>query len=293
MFLLVMASVPATAFGQDVTIGAGGFAPAFPRVEVPPDSTFSPGTGGRTIVSFGSWLGTAGASVRFPIRPRLWLEADWIRAAGSGQRSFERTDFSNTPGVGLLSRTFVTAAESRVTNVVGVNLLRPVGAGRVSTVFGVGAAIQRTDAVLEYTIRCEPVAPSGCPGGTTETHARLGTPTTGATWQALMGIDAAMTDRTSLLLNVRWMQLGEKSYDDGKGTGFGIDARVRLHRRPRAQSTDAPRNLRDGTLIGLVAGGLVGVLMGSAYEEEGRLIVPMFSMGIGTGVGMLLGALWR
>jgi hypothetical protein len=293
MWALLMVAGPATAFGQDVTIGAGGFAPAYPRVQVPPDATFPSGSGGGASVSFGSWLGTAGASIRFPIRPRLWLEAEWIRAAGSGRRSFERSDFSNTPGVGLRSRTFITAAESRATNVVGVNLLRPVGTRPVSTVFGVGAAIQRTDATLEYSARCEPVAPGGCPGGTTETHVRFGVPMTGSTWQALMGIDAAMTDRASLLLNVRWMQLGEKSYDDGKGTGFAIDARVRLHRKPRAHSSEPPRNLRDGTLIGLVAGGLVGVMMGSIYEEEGRLIVPMFSMGIGTGVGLLLGALWR
>lgn len=286
-------ALPAAAFGQDLTIGAGGFAPAFPRVQVPPDDTFPPGSGGGASVSFGSWLTTTGASIRFPIRPRLWLEADWTRAAGSGQRSFDRTDFSHTPGVGLLSRTFITAAEFRATNVLGVNLLRPVGTRSLSTVFGVGAAIQRTDAALEYTTRCEPVAPGGCPGGTTETHARFSTPTTGAAWQALMGIDAAMTDRASLLLNVRWMQLGEKSYDDGKGTGFAIDARVRLHRKSRAHASDPPRTLRDGTLIGLVAGGLVGVLVGSMFEEEGRLVVPMFSMGAGTGVGLLLGALWR
>ena len=293
LFLFLMVTGPAPAFGQDVTIGVGGFAPAFPRVHVPPDGTLPPGSVGQASVSFGSWLGAAGASIRFPIRPRLWLEADWIRAAGSGRRSFEHSDFSTTPGVGLLSRTFITAAQSRATNVVGVNLLRPVGTGRVSTVFGVGAAIQRTDASLDYSARCEPVAPGGCPGGISETQVRFGTPVTGLTWQALMGIDAAMTDRASLVLNVRWMQLGETSYDDDKSPGFGIDARVRLHRKPRAHSSEPPRNLRDGTLIGLVAGGLVGVLIGSNYEEEGRLILPMFSMGVGTGVGFLVGALWR
>ena len=293
ILLFLMMAGPATAFGQDVTIGVGGFAPAFPRMIVPPDGTLPPGSVGQASVSFGSWLGTAGASIRFPIRPRLWVEADWIRASGSGRRSFDQSEFSRTPGVGLLSRTFTTAAESRATNVVGVNLLRPVGTNSVSTVFGVGAAMRRTDGSLDYTVRCEAVAPGGCPGGISETQGRIGTPVTGMTWQALMGIDAAMTDRASLLLNVRWMQLGETSYDDGKGTGFAIDARVRLHRKPRAHSSAPPRNLRDGTLIGLVAGGLVGVLLGSRFEEEGRLIVPMFSMGVGTGAGLLVGALWR
>ena len=174
-----------------------------------------------------------------------------------------------------------------------MNLLRPVGTRRVSTVFGVGAAIQRTDASLDYSFRCDPIVPGGCLGKIGETQVRFGTPVTGMTWQALMGIDAAMTDRASLVLNVRWMQLGETSFDDDRSPGFGIDARVRLHRKPRVRSSEPPRNLRDGTLIGLVAGGLVGVLMGSSYEEDGRLILPMFSMGVGTGAGLLLGALWR
>jgi hypothetical protein len=30
-----------------------------------------------------------------------------------------------------------------------------------------------------------------------------------------------MTDRASLVLNVRWMQLGETFYDDDKSPGFG------------------------------------------------------------------------
>ena len=293
ILFLLMVAVPATAFGQDVTIGAGGFAPAYPRLIVPPDGTLPPGSVGQASVSFASFLSTAGASIRFPIRPRLWAEVDWIRASGSGRREFDQTEFSRTPGVGLLSRTFTTAAESRATNVVGVNLLRPVGTRSISTVFGVGAAILRTDASLDYAVRCEAVAPGGCPGGIGEIQGRISTPVTGMTWQALMGIDAAVTDRASLVFNVRWMELGETSYDHDKSSGLGIDARVRLHRKPRARSNEPPRNLRDGTLIGLVAGGLVGVLMGSSYEEEGRLILPMFTMGVGTGAGLLLGALWR
>ena len=288
-----MVASPAPAFCQDVTIGAGGFAPAFPRVLVPPDGAFPPGSVGPASVSFGSWLGSVGASIRFPLRPRFWLEADWTRAAGSGRRSFEQSNFSTTPGVGLLSRSVTTATQSRTTNVMGVNLLRTVGTRRVSTVFGVGAAIRRTDASLDYSVRCEPIAPGGCLGRVSEAQVRFGTPVTGASWQALMGIDAAMTDRASLLLNVRWMRLGEASYDDDTSHGFAVDARVRLLRKPRAHSIEPPRTLRDATLIGLVAGGLVGVLLGSGFEEEGRLIVPLYSMGIGAGVGVLLGALWR
>ena len=293
MFLLLMVAGPATAFGQDVTIGAGGFAPAFPRVEVPPRGAFAPGSVDEASVSFGSWLATVGASIRFPVRPRLWVEADWILAAGNGIRSFEQSEFSRTPGVGLVSRTSTTAAHSRRTNLVTLNLLRPVGTGRVSTVFGVGAGIRKTGATLDYSFRCDPIVPGGCLGKIGETQVRFGTPVTGITWQALMGIDAAMTDRASLVLNVRWMELGETSFDDDRSPGFGIDARVRLHRKPRAHSNEPRRNLRDGTLIGLVAGGLVGVLMGSSYEEEGRLIVPLYTMGFGTGVGLLLGAIWR
>ena len=290
---LLMVAGPATAFGQDVTIGAGGFAPAFPRGLVPPDGTFPPGSVGAASVSFGSWLGTVGASVRLPLRPRLWLEGDWTRTAGTSRRSFEQSNFSSTSGVGVLSRSFTTAVHSRSTNVVGVNLLRPVGTGRVSTLFGVGVAMGRTDASLDYTVRCEPITQNGCLGRITDAQVRVGTPVTGVTWQALMGIDAAVTDWGSLLLNVRWIRLGETSYDNDKSPGFGIDARVRLLRKPRSHSSEPPRILREATLVGLVAGGLVGVILGSGFEEEGRLIVPLYSLGIGTGAGFLLGALWR
>lgn len=290
---LLMVASPAPAFGQDVTIGAGGFAPAFPRVLVPPDGAFPPGSVSEASISFGSWVGTVGASIRFPLRPRLWLEGDWIRAAGTSQRSFEQSDFNATPGVGLLSRSFTTAVQSRVTNVAGVNLLRPVGTRRVSTFFGIGAAIRRTDASLDYTVRCESVAPSGCLGRVSGAHVRFGTPVTGASWQALMGIDAVMTDRTSLLLNVRWTQLGETSYDDDESHGFALDARVRVPGKPRVHASEPSRILRDSALVGLVAGGFVGVLVGSRFEEEGRLLVPLYSMAIGAGAGVLLGALWR
>lgn len=293
IFSLLVCAGPASASGQDVTFGAGVVAPAFPRVLVPPAGSFPPGSVAGASVSFGSLQGMVGASVRLPLRPRLWLEGDWTRVAGSGERSFEQSNFSTTPGVGLLSRSFITAAQSHVTNVVGVNLLRPVGTGRVSTLFGVGAGFRRTDASLDYRVRCEPVAPAGCLGRISAATFRFGTPVTGATWQALMGIDAAMTDRASLLVSVRWMQLGEASYDNETGSAFAIDARVRLLRKPREQSSEPPRILRDATLTGLVAGGVVGVILGSRFEEEGRLVVPLFSVGIGTAAGLLLGAISR
>lgn len=292
---LLMLAGPATAFGQDVTIGAGAFVPAFTRVFVPPDGTFPSGSVAQASVSFGSMLGTVAASIRLPLRPRLWLEGDWTRAAGSGRRSFELANITSvfTPGGGFLSRSFTTVAESRATNVVAVNLLRSVGTGRVSTVFGVGAAIRRTDAALDVSVRCEPVAPTGCTGRISDAQVRVRSTETGVNWQALMGIDAAVTDRASLLLNVRWMRLGEISADDERSPGFGIDARIRLLHKARMHSIEPPRKVRDRTLLGLVAGGLVGVLLGSGFEEEARLMMPMLSVGVGTGAGFLMGALGR
>jgi hypothetical protein len=193
----------------------------------------------------------------------------------------------------FVSRSFTTAAESRTTNLFAANLLLPVGRARVSTIFGLGGAIRRTDASLDYDLRCEPIVPNGCLGQVSEAHFRFGDPVTGVTWQALMGIDAALTDRASLLLNVRWLRLGGTSYENDQNPGLAIDARLLVRRAPRAHSNGPRRIIRDAALAGLVAGGFVGVATGSRLEEEGRLILPMFSMGIGVGVGALVGVLWR
>ena len=123
---------------------------------------------------FVRFLGRHGRCVGQVSDPAAALARSRLDRGLSGRRSFECSDFSNTPGVGVRSRTFITAAESRATNGVGVNLLRPVGTRSISTVFGVGAAIRRTDGSLDYTVRCEQVAPGGCPGGISERPARRG-----------------------------------------------------------------------------------------------------------------------
>jgi hypothetical protein len=282
---VVMSVAPSMAHGQDVTVGAGGFAPAFPDVLVPPDGAFPPGSVTQASIKFSPMLGSVSASVRVPLRRSLWLEGEWTRAAGGARRSFDHQN-------GLSTRIFTTAAESRSTNVIAANLLWPVGAERVSTFFGAGIGIRRTDAVLDYDTRCESTVPNGCAGRITDAR-RFGEPMSGVTWQGIMGVEAAMTTRASVMWSVRLLRLGEASYEDDQNYGFAIDARLVLRRTPRQRSTAPPRRMRDAMLAGLVAGGFVGAAAGSTFSEEGRLVLPMYSIGIGAGAGALVGALWR
>ena len=67
----------------------------------------------------------------------------------------------------------------------------------------------------------------------------------------------------------------------------GADLRVPLTDVRRVETVAHP--VRNGGLLGLVGGGLLGVAIASSYHDDGRGVIPCFLSGIGFGVGLAIG----
>lgn len=284
--------VPVTA-----SVGVGPIATGYRTIDLPRE------TGGMS--DFSSLMNVPAAltgSLQVPLSRLLFIDTEVTYASGRHSPTISIPEYAEQGRPPrFVADTTVSAQESVSALSVAVNLLFRVDTSipGVSTFFGVGPGIRRTATSLDTSLTCVPRIATGCDGRPDlDDHSR-GT-TVDRTLHAISGLDVFIGPRLSAFATLRFPLDPIFDLDRNDLTGFGMTGGVRLplgktslEKKDRGTASD----LRTGTLLGLVAGGIVGGIWaaGSSSDDLRLAAPPMLSVygaGIGAAIGLALNAAW-
>lgn len=282
--------VPVTA-----SVGVGPIATDYRLIELPRE------TGGtRALGSLMNVPAALTGSLQLPLSRLLVIDTEVTYASGRHSPVIRIPEYvQQGRPTQFVADTTISAQESVAALSVAVNLLFRLDTSvpRVSTFFGVGPGIRRTVTSLDTSLTCVPRIATGCDGRPDLNSHSQGT-TVDGTLHAISGLDILVGPRLSAFATLRFPLDSSFDVDLNEVTGFHMTAGVRL---PIAQTglekkgRRTASHFRTGTLLGLVAGGIVGgIWAAGSSSDDLRIAAPpllsVYGAGIGAAIGLALDA---
>lgn len=278
-----------------VSVGVGPIATDYRTLDLPRETG-----GARALGSLMNVPAALTGSLQLPLSRLLFVDTEVTYASGRHSPMISIPEYAQQgrPTQFVADTTF-RAQESVSALSVAVNLLFRVDTAvpRVSTFFGVGPGIRRTATSLDTSLTCVPRIATGCDGRPdVDSHSRA--TTVDRTLHAMSGLDVLVGPRLSAFATLRFPLDPIFDVDRNELTGFGMTAGVRLpigRTSLQKKGTRTASHLRTGTLLGLVAGGIVGgIWAAGSSSDDLRIAAPpamsVYGAGIGAAIGLALDA---